>query len=198
MKKTNTTLALICAFAIAAHAGAALGNDGGPCGDLSGIEKQECEETSDLSDAWENFLKAMEDVTQQLKESPSYEADPTGLIDIQTGMMLTVTQTNMSSSGSGLRGTQLYDLHAFLARVDNEVMLEVEGGALASAPASPLDRTERMPASPPVLGPAASRPMGAGATAAIRRVLDRALRRAKEGWRGATTRASAAEASENK
>ena len=65
--------------------------------------------------------------------------------------------------------------------------------ACACAPHHPHPR-EAVDRGRQPLGPHA----GVGATAAIRRVLDRALRRAKEGWRGATTRASAAEASENK
>ncbi len=103
MRKIDKMLALVCAAAIAGTASSALAM-GGPCRDLTGSEKQECEETNDLKDAWEDYLKAVEDVTRQLMESPSYEEDPTGLIDIQTGMMQSIMKTNMSSAGSGLRG----------------------------------------------------------------------------------------------
>ena len=59
MRKTNATLALVCAAAITAQAGAAQAM--GACDGLSGPEKESCEETNDLKDAWEDFLKAMED-----------------------------------------------------------------------------------------------------------------------------------------
>ena len=57
-----------------------------------------------MSKAWFDYLDAVEKVTKDLQASPSYQTDPTGLIDIQTGMMQTITQNNMSSAGSGLRG----------------------------------------------------------------------------------------------
>jgi hypothetical protein len=62
------------------------------------------DETEAMIEAWENYLKTVENVTKQLQASPSFQTDPTGLIDIQTGMIQSNLQNNMSSSGSGLRG----------------------------------------------------------------------------------------------
>ncbi len=74
------------------------------CRALTGEARQECKKTRAMSRAWFKYLKAVKRVTKDLQQSPSYQSDPTGLIDIQTGMISVNILSNMSSAGSGLRG----------------------------------------------------------------------------------------------
>ena len=63
-------------------------------------------DSKEMSKAWFDYVKAVDTVTKELQASPSYQTDPTGLIDIQTGMMITNLMTHMSSSTSGTRGNR--------------------------------------------------------------------------------------------
>ena len=63
-------------------------------------------DSKEMSKTWYSYLKAVEDVTKELQGSSSYQSDPTGLFDIQTGMMITNLMTNMNSAGSGMRGNR--------------------------------------------------------------------------------------------
>ena len=63
-------------------------------------------DSKEMSKAWFDYIKAVDTVTKELQDSPSYQTDPTGLIDIQTGMMITNLMNHMSSSTSGTRGNR--------------------------------------------------------------------------------------------
>ena len=104
MFNRNSFVATLCALMISATAGLASAGTGISCKGLPEPEKTDCKDTKALSSAWFDYLTAVTDVTKQLQESPNFESDPTGLFDIQSGMVLTTITTNMSSSGSGLRG----------------------------------------------------------------------------------------------
>jgi hypothetical protein len=78
--------------------------DDGECEDLQAEAKADCMQVKAMSKAWFDYLKAVKSVTKDLQMSPNYQTDPTGMLDIQTGMVLTNITANMSSSGSGIRG----------------------------------------------------------------------------------------------
>jgi len=66
-------------------------------------DQEFCQDAQDLNKAWRDYLATIDDVTDQLQQSPNYEIDPTGLYDIQSGMIITNIMSQFSSSGSGLR-----------------------------------------------------------------------------------------------
>ena len=63
-------------------------------------------DSKEMSKAWFEYIKAVDTVTKELQASASYVTDPTGMIDIQTGMMITNVLANMSSAASGPRGNR--------------------------------------------------------------------------------------------
>jgi hypothetical protein len=79
---------------------------GNACGNLPEPEKTACDERAVVEDAWFEYLTAIDDVTRLLMESSNYEADPTGLYDLQSGMIITNIMSSFSSAGSGLRGNR--------------------------------------------------------------------------------------------
>lgn len=76
------------------------------CGSLPKPERAACSERNELDDAWFEYLTTIDDVTRLLKESSNYETDPTGLYDIQSGMIITNIMSQFGSAGSGLRGNR--------------------------------------------------------------------------------------------
>ena len=65
-----------------------------------------CRDAQDLNSAWREYLATIDDVTDQLQQSPNYETDPTGLYDIQSGMIITNIMSQFGSAGSGIRGNR--------------------------------------------------------------------------------------------
>lgn len=57
-----------------------------------------------LEEAWQQYNDVTQAVSDQLKQSPSYATDPTGHLDVMTGMMRTNIDNAMSSSATGFRG----------------------------------------------------------------------------------------------
>jgi gas vesicle protein len=64
------------------------------------------EEAKTMSKAWYDYLKAVEKVTQTLQGAPAYTTDPTGMIDLQGGMIITNIMSQFSSAGSGPRANR--------------------------------------------------------------------------------------------
>ena len=57
-----------------------------------------------VGEAWQQYLDVTNAVSETLKLSPAYATDPTGHIDIMTGMMRTNFDNAMSSSATSFRG----------------------------------------------------------------------------------------------
>ncbi len=106
-KLARPLTSMLCAMALMLSAGDALAapGNGDACGKLSGDEKIDCEEKSVLRAAWANYLSAVDHTTEVMMESPVYENDPTGLYDLQSGMIIT-NMMLFGASGSGIRANR--------------------------------------------------------------------------------------------
>ena len=69
-------------------------------------DQQSCRDAQDLNTAWRDYLATINDVTDQLQQSSNYEIDPTGLYDIQSGMIITNIMSQFGSAGSGIRANR--------------------------------------------------------------------------------------------
>ena len=69
-------------------------------------DQQLCLDAQDLNTAWRDYLATIDDVTDQLQQSSNYEIDPTGLYDIQSGMIITNIMSQFGSAGSGIRANR--------------------------------------------------------------------------------------------
>jgi hypothetical protein len=90
-----TTAACVLVLSVAPGLASAQTNGNGPNPDAK-----------EMSKALFDYYKALEVVTKELQGSPSYATDPTGLVDIQTSIMLTNVMANMSAAPSGPRGNR--------------------------------------------------------------------------------------------
>jgi hypothetical protein len=124
-KRTKLLTGMLCGTALMLPAvglmalappGTALAGPGGGHDDFRGHaqhnckhydgDKELCRDAQDLDAAWREYLATIDDVTDQLQQSPNYETDPTGLYDIQSGMIITNIMSQFGSAGSGIRGNR--------------------------------------------------------------------------------------------
>ncbi len=59
-----------------------------------------------IKEAFEEYLNAVETVAQTLQESDSFQQDPSGMLDVHSGMMITNLMNAINSSGSGTRANR--------------------------------------------------------------------------------------------